>query len=142
MLRYNLWTEAGLVNGAMGTVIDIVYHPDAIVGQLPIAVLVQWDEYTGPSFLDDIPRVVPIVPIKAEWFNGSMQKSRVQLPLCLAWAITIHKSQDQTLDKAVIDVGDRVFASGSECVAISRVRTLNGLALVTYPKEQYTKKVT
>ncbi len=107
MLRYNVWTESGLVNGAMGTVIDIVYHPEATVGQLPIAVLVQFDEYTGPSFLgEELPRVVPIIPIKAEWFNGSMQKSRVQLPLSLAWAVTIHKSQGQTLDKAVIDVGD------------------------------------
>ncbi len=63
------------------------------------------------------------------------------MPLSLAWAITIHKSQGQTLDKAVIDVGDRVFAAGAEYVAISRVRTLNGLTLVVYPKKRYTVKV-
>ena len=41
MLRQNLWTEAGLANGSMGTVVDIVYKPGATVGaDLPIAAMV------------------------------------------------------------------------------------------------------
>jgi len=51
-----------------------------------------------------------------------------QYPLRLAWAITIHKSQGLTFDKAVIDAGS-AFASGQVYVALSRLRTLEGLVL-------------
>jgi len=52
----------------------------------------------------------------------------VQYPLRLAWAITIHKSQGLTFEKAVIDAGD-AFASGQVYVALSRCRSLEGLVL-------------
>jgi ATP-dependent DNA helicase PIF1 len=52
-----------------------------------------------------------------------------QLPLTPAWAITIHKAQGLTLDDVRIDFGAGAFAPGQVYVALSRVRTLDGLSL-------------
>jgi ATP-dependent exoDNAse (exonuclease V) alpha subunit len=52
-----------------------------------------------------------------------------QFPLRLAWAATIHKSQGQTFERAVIDLGARAFSPGQTYVALSRLTSLEGLYL-------------
>jgi ATP-dependent DNA helicase PIF1 len=71
-----------------------------------------------------------------KWSYDARDKSsgRVeQFPLCLAWALTIHKSQGMTLDRAHIDCR-AAREPGQAYVAVSRVRTLEGLSFKEWPK--------
>jgi ATP-dependent DNA helicase PIF1 len=55
-----------------------------------------------------------------------------QIPLILAWALTIHKSQGASMDCAEIDVGNSIFESGQTYVALSRLKSLDGLYLTAF----------
>jgi len=55
-----------------------------------------------------------------------------QIPLLLSWAITIHKSQGATLERCIIDIGDAVFEAGQSYVALSRIKSLEGVSIKSY----------
>jgi hypothetical protein len=97
MLTSNLWTNAGLVNGALGVVEQIVYNPGISPPEPPTYILVRFDNYVGVPWDEAFPQTVPIIPIE----RG---KER-QIPLRLAWGLTIHKSHGLTLEKKLLILG-------------------------------------
>ena len=108
MCLHNLDFTLGIVNGSQGTVVSFV------------------DGNPNVKFSSGLERI--ILPVK--WSIEEYPAYSVeQLPLTLAWAITIHKSQGMTLDCAKIDIGSSIFASGQIYTAMSRIKTLEGLYL-------------
>lgn len=72
---------------------------------------------------------------KIELPNGEIQASRSQVPLILAWALSIHKAQGQTLERVKVDMG-KIFEKGQAYVALSRATTQEGLQVLGFdPKK-------
>eukprot|EP01018_Ginkgo_biloba_P016121 Gb_08820 [translate_table: standard] len=120
MLTSNLWIDAGLVNSALGYIRQIVYDPTVQPPSPPTYVLIEFDNYTRNAWEPRRPRLIPITTITRGWMR--------QLPICLAWGLTIHKSQGLTLDHATVDIGN-VERQGLTFIAISRVRDLQSLRI-------------
>lgn len=99
------------------------------------------------GFVNENPRVkynngVEMVMMRHVWESEKIQDVSVsQIPLILSWALTIHKSQGATLDTAEIDAGSGIFECGQTYVALSRVKSLEGLYLTSFdPKKILIKK--
>ena len=142
MLRHNINCGDGLVNGARGQIVGFKWPGNARdqskPGELPVEVYVRFlDPNVGR--ISRVPvssgeqNVVPIRPISARFYGkeGTLLQ-RTQIPLILCWAVTVHKVQGLSLDAAVIDLGVNVFEPGMAYVALSRVRTLGGLAPLNF----------
>ena len=84
MLSCNLWVKARLGNAALEVIIQIVYTPRFSPPKFLAYVAVEFDNYIGPPWDQSQPKHTPIPPI-----NRCNMK---QIPLKMAWALTIHKS--------------------------------------------------
>ena len=72
---------------------------------------------------------------KIELPNGEIQASRLQVPLILSWALSIHKAQGQTLERVKVDLG-KIFEKGQAYVALSRATSQEGLQISRFdPKK-------
>ena len=118
----NLDVENGISNGSTGIVREVVNN-------IPYV-----------QFKNGM--TIPIGPYK--WNSDTIKGFGVkQVPLILAWAVTIHKSQGATLDCAQMDLGSNVFACGQTYVALSRIKSIDSLYLTAfdYSKIKVSKKV-
>ena len=116
MLRRNIDTRSGLVNGAVGTVMAIKAHHISV-------------QFDGMQYPYDVERV------NSKFMMMKMYVHRKQFPLILAFAVIVHKCQGLSLDCAVMDLSNEVFCSGMAYVALSRVKCLDNLYLTAFTRE-------
>jgi ATP-dependent DNA helicase PIF1 len=115
MCTVNLDMDNGICNGSQGVVIDIIEN-----GPTHIPVV----KFSNGM----IKRISPHY-----WQSEEYPSLAVgQYPLCLAWALTIHKIQGATLSMAEIDIGRSIFEYGQTYVALSRIQSLEGLYLSAF----------
>lgn len=129
----NFIPEWGLFHGSIGTVKDIVFRPNENPnnGDLPLYVLVDFTNYTGPPFINTRPTWIPIPTISIT----ERRKTSIHCPLLLSYARTIHTFQgyqagpDQPVQKLICDVGSLKNESmwpGLLYTALSRATTIGG----------------
>ena len=136
----NLMPNWGLFNGSIGTVLDVVFKPGESpnTGNQPIYVLVHFELYTGPPFLEDHPKAVPIVAVNV-LCNHRCCCNRTFIPLKLAFGKTVHTFQGQNagpvdegkptnpVQRIICDPGTRSFEGinvGLLYTILSRATTL------------------
>lgn len=112
MCTVNLDMENGICNGSQGIVIDII---ESTPYNIPVV-----------RFSNGITKKLSIHYWQSEEFPTI---AIGQIPLCLAWALTIHKIQGTTLEMAEMDIGQCIFEYGQTYVALSRIKSLDGLYL-------------
>jgi hypothetical protein len=117
MCLCNLDMEHGIGNGSQGIVIGFELSSSVI----ELAPKVR--------FANGVVRVIE----RHAWQSDEYPALYItQYPLCLAWALTIHKIQGATLSMAEMDLGTTIFEYGQTYVALSRIKTLDGLYLSAF----------
>lgn len=120
MCTTNLNVDEGICNGSQGIIVDFVESPT----RETTTMLVPLVRFSNGRLM----KIVPFHRQSEEYPCISVS----QIPLCLAWALTIHKIQGATLQMASIDIGKDIFEYGQTYVALSRVKSLNGLYLTEF----------
>ena len=124
MCTSNISLETGIVNGSQGRVVEFT------ASQM-VKVFDVFQPMNLPVVLFNNGQRMPMAP--KVWQSSSEPTVAVsQIPLQLSWAMTIHKSQGATMDAARMDLGNDVFEYGQAYVALSRVKTLDGLYLHSF----------
>ncbi|KAJ8559142.1 hypothetical protein ON010_g8307 [Phytophthora cinnamomi] len=128
-LTFNVEHAAGLCNGTDGVVYDLIIAENM---EVPIVLVQITDVYVGPSFVADVPNIVPIIPKNIRWSKKTSDLSvyREGLPLRVAYAITVHTVQGLTYCKVVFHSSTVPSVSFAN-VASSRVRTRDDIVLTT-----------
>ena len=98
--------------------------------------IIDFMEYKGPELITGFPNLVPI-PRSERFYEIDKRHYRVQFPVVLSFAMTIHKSQGSTLEKAYIDIGDKEFSLGLTYVAFSRVKKFENLFLKGFTMSRF-----
>ena len=133
MLTSNLQTEIGLVNSLISIVVDLtqVLRQDPNTS-LPFAILIMFNSYSSLVFLGCDASIVLVFTKTGQFNYYNIVYSQRQFPLQLAYRITVYKSQGLTLSKAVLNLATKEHALGLSYIAVSQVKTLQGL-LFEYP---------
>lgn len=118
MLLKNLSFREKLINGARGVVTSLDITPDGHIHSI-------WGLFNGQEEPHAITRRICDKYV----LDRGDTIELYQFPLTLAWAVTAHKAQGQTLERVAINVGEEAFAHGAFYVALSRVRHLSDILL-------------
>lgn len=111
MCTYNIDVPNGICNGSQGKVLEFR------------------DGHPVVEFINGITMTIKPLEFEHDMYTDI---TIVQIPLILAWATTIHRIQGATLDIARINAGEEIFERGQLYVALSRVRSLDGLYLTKF----------
>ena len=115
MCTANIDLETGICNGSQGVIVDFFANDPVVLFSNGMRKTISKHEWQSDEY--------PVLTI-------------AQYPLCMAWAMTIHKIQGATMSMAEMDLGNSVFEYGQTYVALSRIKSLDGLYLSAFKADK------